>query len=1456
MQVSSREKNRLKRKAKMEAKAAAKMQDEERATEAKKTKLETVLVSQPESNAMVVDSVEVEVDFESSGKWPLQEFCNQLALDLFSEEWEARHGAATGLRELLKGHGSAGGRVAGVTGEEGEGLHQAWLEDLVLRLLCVLALDRFGDFVSDAVVAPVRESAAQALGVALPFLPDNTVLKVANLVLGLVRQEDWEARHGGLLAAKYLLAVRTDLATQLLESLYPQIFSGLTDSADDVVAVAASALLPVVSSLVSKLPGELACLAEQLWEQLAEPDDLTSSTQSVMALLAELLAQEGGLALCLLSTDSLSTLVPRLYPFLSHSSSMVRQASLSTVLTLSSAPALAPAWLPACAPLLLRHLYCRALLEHQGSILILLEKTWATVLHQAPLQPLLMAACPWFGPWLQLLATRGHNALDHTLFPPGIPGSRHFLGGSDAQSLPDPHARAAAVARARHTGARLMGLLAAYIVQPVPGDPGSGETPLEMLLSKVLVPQLQTDWAHQHTAVAMLVRAWLEGEKSTLSGLSSTALPSALLICLVREAPYAELTVAHARLAEEAGDFVASLRHFGLPVASLGLPPPPLSLPAVQELVSSQTDQLLSQARLSSRNLTTLHERHSSLASTLETVLQEQDSMQLATLATLAGALAALGPKAFPAKLNPVLKPLMEAVKREVGEELQRMAACSLARVLDACIDRQPCPNDKVVKNLCSFVCSNPEVVPLVDLAHLHGAVDPQLGILTLHYSERRAEQANRTRRGRKKKNGVVGLETGPAPLQTTTDIDNEEEVARAEVQRRGTTEALRQIAKFFGQDLPKKVPMVYQMSLYAVANLPFNGDMQQHQELVNALEVVRVVTPYLHSSLLPELEQLIPRLLDITSLPLTAARFMAARLLATIAKVSTVTVMTAVITHLLPGISDPHSVSRKAGAMETLYCLCDELGLDLVPYIVLLIVPVLGAMSDADTQVRLLATNTFATLVRLLPLDGGTKEPEGLSEELRRKKEREKGFLSQLLDNRKAEEFRISVPVKAELRSYQVAGVNWLAFLARYRLHGVLCDDMGLGKTLQTICVVASDHRDRSAEGETSLQSLVICPATLGGHWLEEVTKFVSAEHLQPFLYFGPPHVRVGLRSQLARHNLIITSYDIIRNDVELISNIKWNYLVLDEGHVIKNTKTKTAIAIRQLVARHRLILTGTPIQNSVNELWALFDFLMPGYLGSERSFGVKYGRPILASREARCGARDQEAGALAMEALHRQTLPFILRRMKEEVLADLPPKITQDYYCNLSPLQTQLYEDFTRAQGRAAQDGQESAASTHVFQALQYLRKVCCHPKLVLSPDHPEYKTVLADHLNGDIKGLLDINHAAKLVALKQLLVDLGMGQNHDEVVGQHRALVFCQLKSMMDIVETDLLKVSEGVKNIFMESLHKLFHIFSDKKLKIKMAQNLGRFFSSTSMQNVWDGFRENVFDTFPKCPAKLW
>ena len=203
------------------------------------------------------------------------------------------------------------------------------------------------------------------------------------------------------------------------------------------------------------------------------------------------------------------------------------------------------------------------------------------------------------------------------------------------------------------------------------------------------------------------------------------------------------------------------------------------------------------------------------------------------------------------------------------------------------------------------------------------------------------------------------------------------------------------------------------------------------------------------------------------------------------------------------------------------------------------------------------------------------------------------------------------------------------------------------------------------------------------------------------------------------------------MRKDIEFFERIQWNYCVLDEGHIIKNGKTKSAKAAKKIRAHHRLILSGTPVQNDVLELWSLFDFLMPGFLGSEKQFAAKYSRPILACREPKAGNKEQEAGALAMEALHRQVLPFLLRRNKEDVLKDLPPKITQDYYCELSPLQRTLYEGFrSRHSATLATTSSDSAVNNphggHVFEALRYLRNVCNHPKLVLSPRHPQYQTV----------------------------------------------------------------------------------------------------------------------------------
>lgn len=375
-------------------------------------------------------------------------------------------------------------------------------------------------------------------------------------------------------------------------------------------------------------------------------------------------------------------------------------------------------------------------------------------------------------------------------------------------------------------------------------------------------------------------------------------------------------------------------------------------------------------------------------------------------------------------------------------------------------------------------------------------------------------------------------------------------------------------------------------------------------------------------------------------------------------------------------------------------------------------------------------------------------------------------------------EQYVIPVPIKAELRKYQQDGVNWLAFLAKFQLHGILCDgkrlihtvrnykliiivDMGLGKTLQSICILASKHFERAERYKATktpdsvhLPSLIVCPPTLTGHWYYEIQKYV--DNLRPIMYVGSARDRQRLLSKLDNYDVVITSYEVVRNDIANLQTIDWHYCVLDEGHIIKNAKTKLTRAVKLIRAHHRLILSGTPIQNNVLELWSLFDFLMPGFLGSEHSFNERFSKPILSNRDGK--SKNGEAAALALEALHKQVLPFLLRRLKEDVLNDLPPKIIQDYYCELSDLQKSLYDEFSKSNAAESVNGvlqggeEQGGGQKHVFQSLQYLRKLCNHPALILKDDVQATKKALAKiHAKDSNEGLHDIQHAPKLLALK---------------------------------------------------------------------------------------------------------
>lgn len=412
-------------------------------------------------------------------------------------------------------------------------------------------------------------------------------------------------------------------------------------------------------------------------------------------------------------------------------------------------------------------------------------------------------------------------------------------------------------------------------------------------------------------------------------------------------------------------------------------------------------------------------------------------------------------------------------------------------------------------------------------------------------------------------------------------------------IQRSGATFAIESACKFFGATLREKIPTLWELMFNTLSKIDEKYIKQLTCQLIPqdetnniliSLQLIEIASPHLHNDLHKELFGSLTKLCLLIQHPLKAIRHMASRCLATFASIDSQTVMIFVIDSLIPLLGQIENPINREGAVEAITCIVNKLQFGIVPYCVLIIVHVLGRMSDQNRSVRLISTSCFATLIQLMPLDGQSPElSQNLNEELMRRKMKDREFLDYLFRPKSIPDYKVPVPINAQLRSYQQDGVNWLHFLNKYKLHGILCDEMGLGKTLQTICIIAGDHHQRQVEKQTDLPSIVICPPTLTGHWVYEVQKFVGNQFLRPLHYYGLPIERERLRNQIKYHNLVVASYDIVRKDIDFFQTIQWNYCVLDEGHIIKNGKTKSSKAIKQLIANHRLILSGTPIQNQV---------------------------------------------------------------------------------------------------------------------------------------------------------------------------------------------------------------------------------------------------------------------------------
>ncbi len=342
----------------------------------------------------------------------------------------------------------------------------------------------------------------------------------------------------------------------------------------------------------------------------------------------------------------------------------------------------------------------------------------------------------------------------------------------------------------------------------------------------------------------------------------------------------------------------------------------------------------------------------------------------------------------------------------------------------------------------------------------------------------------------------------------------------------------------------------------------------------------------------------------------------------------------------------------------------------------------------------------------------------------------------------------KIPATFKGELREYQQQGVNWLQFLREYGLAGILADDMGLGKTVQTLAHLAIEKR----AGRMLRPSLIIAPTSLMGNWRREAKQFTPG--LRVLVLHGPE--RHQYFDSLHHYDLILTTYPLLSRDGEVLQAIDYHYLILDEAQVIKNHRSQASQLVRSIKANHRLSLTGTPMENHLGELWAQFDFLLPGFLGSQKQFVNNYRTPI-----------EKHGDSEKLQRLTRRTAPFMLRRNKEMVATELPAKSEFIRTVPIEGKQATLYESIRLTMEKKVREAisKQGLARSHItiLDALLKLRQVCCDPRLL--PDN-----------KGD-----KVGRSAKFEMLMEMLPEL-----LDE---GRRVLLFSQFTTMLGLIEEGL-------------------------------------------------------------------
>ena len=1273
----------------------------------------------------------------------------ELMFRIFDPSWHVRHGSLIGILALIRAWKAHNNR------QYGEDLFGVWPQDILACTLCVLALDRFGDYsgasmeetVSGGMVAPIREMAGQVFAVVFLMSPEPLRLKVIGLLNLLLQHDEWETRHGALLAIKYIVvlmaassktpAEKCQWKEHFLVYFVDTVISGLEDKNDDVQGVASQILcfsLPYFDTDKEEESNFIPRVIQSLWKSLVNIRVVSSSINDIVKLLSQIIRTNAMVALHVISnTDSSlhglvqiftqmsellqcelkSVKISILYVIGSLSRQLVQLLSKQNQPTISEADKVQAR---ECFCVIVKDVYslcCETSLVHNddehnnqngNSDLKVLHKTcdetW-TILSEVS-NIVFRDSIPM------------QNELDYNLLTNYF-DARENMKLSDGFSL---------MVRTDHATT-----IAAIFVDNGKNQPDETgpDNCIERynILALFLLSYVDSPFIFHCEALCFLVQALFKSNvQSSHSNDEKVDLITILQLCQTRLLAKLEKGIL--------GKFYKR---------SDQIMQEPQSLKIITDSISTGYKMVFRREGSGKAAAATVIDLWRE-AGMFPKYVKDTPATQLTIdymrlYSQIVGTLIAGGIIYLPKKLTPIVRPLMTSIQNEQDKKFQDLISSYMESFLLVIING-PVPSErfdgfqktflKVLNNLCSLLLEDNE--PSCTAATV------VIGSLVRNLRKEKTLQDLKP----------VWDRLCPL-LESSINADTV-----------GKTNALRM--------------------LKAVCRM-----LKRNNEIT-----FKIFDDFMYS------------LIDIGCSDHPSLRIMSSSIIKDMCSVDASLVLEKALPILIVSLQDGKNDTQRSGACLLLRDILDstERITTVCPFVRTLLPIVMSMMIDPVKICAEISASIFSHLVQVAPLvdksvtfnESQTTHDASL-------------VIDHLIHGKKLLPCEIHPTISKALcdggivlRNYQLEGVSWLRFLQSINLNGALCDSMGLGKTLQAILAVSLAHMDY-ADDEEQAKSLVICPASIVGHWVNEIKRYFPGNSVFHALSFvgNAQQRKVLLESKLETCNLIVTSYEILRSDIDALSKVNWTYCILDEGHLLRNPKTLTARASRRLRARHKLILTGTPIQNSVNEVWATFDFLMPNFLGSSSQFSKEFARPIIKGQNFDAAALDIATGMEKLKLLHQQVLPFILRREKEQVLKELPPKIITRIPCPMSTIQEDLYHRFcSDQQGKQSissldkivntthpsDANKSSMLSPEVLKSLLYLRLLCTHPWLVrANKQGPKNQ-----HMH-DSRYILEAS--GKLVALRELLRDAGMNFNELTAADNDSSLLYCD-KDEEEVSATD--------------------------------------------------------------------